>query len=238
MHSGQCEHDRVSAACGLASIPALQSFRAASVRRHIRSRRAAGTSRSTARYQYPAGPPTARVRLADFLATGRLGPVHCGLSRNIALMLGPPDMWVGATIDEQVMREGGMAGGRRAEFPLLGHGKLELSARPSGRMRRFSSRSVCGQSPGDCEVIAGNGVLERGDERRLAPGFLRVMSDGASCCTSSIHGHRIPGHSSCRSSAVRSSSYSISNFRTKSSPTLAALDGPHIETMRPVCAAR
>lgn len=75
---------------------------------------------------------------ASFLATGRLGPVHCGLSRNkIAAMLGPPDMWIGATIDSEVVHEGAeWPAGTEPEFPPIESTASSSSASiPSGRMR-------------------------------------------------------------------------------------------------------
>ena len=107
------------------------------------------------------GPPTTRVRLADFLATGRLGPVHCGLSRNkIALMLGPPDMWTGATIDEQVMREGAEwpAGTEPAFAPYWVYGKLELSFDSERPHAMISSRSSL---PAASPAIARSSPAER-----------------------------------------------------------------------------
>ena len=99
-------------------------------------------------------PRTARVRLSDFLATGRLGPVHCGLSRNqVAVMLGPPDGWI--------------------EFPAYWcYGKLELSFDPERpHAMHFFQIEFADRLSGDCEVIAGGKiVLElEGLQRQLAP---------------------------------------------------------------------
>jgi hypothetical protein len=112
-------------------------------------------------------PRPARVRLSDFLATGRLGPVHCGLSRNqVAGMLGPPDGWIGK------------------EFPAYWfYGKLELSFDPERphAMHFFQIESAGGLS-GDCEVIAGGKIvleLEGLSGDSHPADFLRMMSDGA-----------------------------------------------------------
>jgi hypothetical protein len=131
-------------------------------------------------------PRTARVRLADFLATGRLGPVHCGLSRNqVAMMLGPPDGWIGAPIDEGVLREGAERPARiEPEFPAYWfYGKLELGFDPERphAMHFFQIESAGGLS-GDCEVIAGGKIvleLEGLSGRSRPAEFLRMMWNGA-----------------------------------------------------------
>jgi len=110
-------------------------------------------------------PRTARVRLSDFLATGRLGPVDCGLSRNqVAAMLGPPDGWI--------------------EFPTYWcYGKLEFSFDPERphAMHFFQIEFADGLS-GDCEVLAGGKIvleLEGLSGGSHPTDFLRIMSDGA-----------------------------------------------------------
>ena len=110
-------------------------------------------------------PRTARVRLSDFLATGRLGPVHCGLSRNeVAKMLGPPDAWI--------------------EFSAYWrYGKLEFSFDPERpHAMHFFQIEFASELSGDCEVIAGGKIvleLEGLSGGSHPADFLRIMSNGA-----------------------------------------------------------
>jgi hypothetical protein len=141
----------------------------------------------------PAPPSTfvraavARVAIADFLATGRLGPVHHGLTRNlVASLLGAPDGWIGepaagepATGDHA----DAMAGAQPALPVYWTYGKLEFSfgARPPHPIDFFQIEFARLLS-GDCEILAGGRIvldLHGLDGRSHPSDFLRVMRDGA-----------------------------------------------------------
>ena len=113
-------------------------------------------------------PAVARVAIADFLATGRLGPVHTGLDRNrIASLLGVPDGWIGEP---------------QPALPLYwAYGKLELSfdARPPHAIDFFQIEFAHLLS-GDCEILAGGRIvldLQGLDGRSRPSDVLRVMRD-------------------------------------------------------------
>lgn len=92
--------------------------------------------------------PVAHIMLADFLATGRLGPVHCGLNRNqVALALGAPDGWIARRSGE--------------EFPSYWcYGKLELSFDPDPpHAMNFFQIEFASRLSGDCEILAGGKIV-------------------------------------------------------------------------------
>ena len=115
-------------------------------------------------------PAVARVPVAEFLATGRLGPVHAGLDRSrIASLLGAPDGWIGKPAGD-------------AALPLYwAYGKLEFSfdVRPPHAIDFFQIEFAHLLS-GDCEILAGGRIvleLHGLDGRSRPSDVLRVMRD-------------------------------------------------------------
>jgi hypothetical protein len=130
-----------------------------------------------------AGPSS--VLFTDFLATGRLGPVHCGLSRNqLAFVLGPPKYWTGTYEDENVLRESAeWPAGAEPRFPdsWWSYDELEITFDPAPPHGTTFIKIGPTSLHGDCGILADGRIILilQGLNGNSRPGdFLRQMRDG------------------------------------------------------------